>query len=269
MDIKYGFDEFGFVVLKNVFDEKFLEKRRAFLKDIIEYTEKNYTDPFETYYLPHRTDQGVLYDLVQRYPLFNEMVRNDEILNALSLVLGEDIFMYENSLVYKPAGKKNGVPWHQDFISRPTEPRKYIAWCAIDSVTKQTGALKVVPGSHKMGFLPWFRVKGEAHHDRLDISSIDVSKAFHVELEPGDVLIFNQLVVHSSDEMNTDDLRLVFRASYQNFEEIFTPRATPLVMKGGSASSLERLFNKPRGSEKKKNYIVRVFNKIGRRLASF
>jgi phytanoyl-CoA hydroxylase len=267
MNIEYGFEEYGFVVIRNVFDSDFLAERRIFLQNIIKYAEHNFEDPFEKYYLSHRADQGVLYDLVQRYPLFNEMVREDKILEALSTQLGDDIFMYENSVVYKPAGKKNGVPWHQDFISRPKEPRKYIAWCAIDPVTKLTGALKVIPGSHKMGFLPWYTVEGETHHDRLDISTLDTSSAFHVELKPGDVLIFNQLVVHSSDEMNTNDLRLVFRASFQNFEDIYTPRATPLVVRGGGAESLERLFNKPRIKNKEKGSFVKLINKIGRRLA--
>jgi len=38
----------------------------------------------------------------------------------------------------------------------------------VDEVTADGGALKVIPDSHKGGFLPWHRVRGEAHHDRID-----------------------------------------------------------------------------------------------------
>ncbi len=268
MKQEYDFDRDGFVVLRKVFDEDYLSERRTFLKSLIKYAENDYYDEFERYYLRHRADQGVLYDLFQRHPEFNEMARNSRILDSISEVLGENIFLYENSLVYKPKGKRNGVPWHQDFVSRPNEPRKLIAWCAIDRVSKDTGALKVIPGSHRFGFLPWYRVKGETHHDRINLEGVDVTKAIHIELDPGDVLIFNQLLVHSSDEMNKDELRLVYRASYQSFEEIFTPRGAPIVVRGGDAYSLMKRFNKMRSSNRKPA-LIRAINRVGRILSDF
>ncbi|MEY3234305.1 MAG: hypothetical protein RL230_1576, partial [Pseudomonadota bacterium] len=33
---------------------------------------------------------------------------------------------------------------------------KFIAWMALDDVKIENGAMKVIPGSHKLGFLPWF-----------------------------------------------------------------------------------------------------------------
>jgi phytanoyl-CoA hydroxylase len=196
------------------------------------------------------------------------MVRNGRILDALEQVLGPDIFLYENSVVYKPRGRKNGVPYHQDFISRPNEPLKCVAWMAIDRVTKESGALKVLPGSHKAGFLDWHRVPGETHHDRIDASKLDLSSEIHVELEPGDVLIFNQLVVHGSDEMHTDSLRLVYRASYQGFGDIFVPRGAPLVMRGGDPASLARRWPNAQQKDKRKSLVIRAINRMGRRLAS-
>ncbi|WP_257254446.1 MULTISPECIES: phytanoyl-CoA dioxygenase family protein [unclassified Endozoicomonas] len=266
--MEFGFEKYGFVVIRNVFTEEFLSERRFFLESIISYAEKNYADPFEKYYLKHRADQGVLYDLVQRYPLFNDMVRNEKILDALTTALGDNIFMYENSLVYKPKGKKNGVPWHQDFVSRPEEPIKYIAWCAIDPVKKSTGALKVFPGSHNLGFLPWYRVEGETHHDRIDLSQLELDEVMYVELDPGDVLVFNQLLVHGSDEMSTSDKRLVFRASFQNFDEIYTPRGTPIVVKGACGESLERIFDSPRVADQR-SLLVKGVNKLGRFLSTW
>jgi phytanoyl-CoA hydroxylase len=211
----------------------------------------------------------VLYDLFQRHPEFDHFVRNETILNALSEVLGPNIIMYENSMVYKPKGKKNGVPFHQDFISRPNEPRKFIAWMAIDEVTENSGALKVIPGSHKGGFRPWYHVKGETHHDRMDTSDVELDKVMHVELAPGDVLIFNQLVVHGSDEMSTDSNRFVYRASYQGFGQIYTPRGTPIVVKGATPSDLNNVFSQQRTSPIQKPILKRVINRIGKKLVDF
>lgn len=267
-DISYDFDRDGFVVLRNVFDAATLERMRNTLVDIVKYAERGLEDPFLKYYLRHRADQGVLYDLFQRHPEFHELARNPRVLDALEQALGPDIFLYENSVVYKPKGRQNGVPYHQDFISRPDEPIKYIAWTAIDRVTKESGALKVLPGSHKGGFRKWYRVHGETHHDRIDTSTLDLSNEMHVELEPGDVLIFNQLVVHGSDEMHTDSLRLVYRASYQGFDEVFVPRGAPVVMRGGKPASLARRWPGPHREPQRKPLIVRALNRIGRKLAS-
>ncbi|HZR35833.1 MAG TPA: phytanoyl-CoA dioxygenase family protein [Nevskia sp.] len=264
---EFDFEKDGFIVLRGVFSEQVLAPMRVLLADLIAYADHNYDDPFDRYYLRHRADQGVLYDLYQRHPEFTEMAKNPLILDALEVVLGRDILLYENSLVYKPKGKKNGVPFHQDFISRSDEPLKFIAWMAIDRVTKTGGALKVIPGSHRNGFLPWFRVKGETHHDRVDASGLDLSKVHHVELEPGDVLIFNQLVVHGSDEAHTESMRLVYRVSYQSFDEIFVPRGAPIVVRGGGADSLSRRFNKPFVPQRK-SLLRRALNRLGRSLAS-
>lgn len=265
---EFSFVEDGFVILRNVFDQPTLSRMRDLLVDIVGYAEKGLEDPFTRYYLPHRADQGVLYDLVQRHPEFDEMVRNSRVLDALEEAVGADILLYENSVVYKPKGRRNGVPYHQDFISRPDEPLKFIAWMAIDRVTKDSGALKVIPGSHKQGFLPWHRVKGEAHHDRINLEALDLTGEMHLELEPGDVLIFNQLVVHGSDEMNTDSLRLVYRASYQSFAEIFVPRGAPICVRGGRPASIAQRWPQPAQEPPRRNIVLRGLRFVGRKLAA-
>jgi phytanoyl-CoA hydroxylase len=268
MAYEFDFERDGFIVLRNVFGPATLENIRSSLIEIVRHAERGLEDPFLPWYLRHRPDQGVLYDLFQRHPEFQDLARHPRILDALETVLGPDIFLYENSVVYKPKGRQNGVPYHQDFISRPNEPVKFVAWMAIDPVTREAGALKVLPGSHRGGFRPWYRVKGETHHDRVDAATLDLSGQMHIELEPGDVLVFNQLVVHGSDEMHTDSLRLVYRASYQGFEEIFVPRGAPVVLRGGRPDSLARRWPQPQPQPGCKPFAIRALNFLGRKLAA-
>lgn len=257
----------GFAVLKGVFAEDQLAPVRALLQRVIHHADLGLEDPFERYYLRHRPDQGVLYDLYQRHPELRFMAAAPRILEALEAVYGRDLFMYENSVVYKPRGRPNGVPFHQDFISRPDEPIKHVAWMAIDQVTRDSGALKVIPGSHRQGFLPWIRVRGETHHDRIRESDVPRGAIVHVELEPGDVLIFNQLLVHGSDEMHTDSLRLVYRVSYQGIEEIFVPRGAPIMLRGGAPESLAERYPAPY-RQRVKPLWRRGLNRLGRMLSS-
>jgi len=91
----------------------------------------------------------------------------------------------------------------------------------------------------------------------------------HVELDPGDVLIFNQLLVHGSDEMHTNSLRLVYRVSYQSFDKIYVPRGTPLVVHGGEPASLTRRFPHTRSSIPAKPLWRRALNSLGNILSQF
>ncbi|HIP27047.1 MAG TPA: phytanoyl-CoA dioxygenase family protein [Campylobacterales bacterium] len=271
-EYKKQFKENGFVILKNVFSEKKLKEIRSLQEEIIDYTDKNLEDPFLPWSMPHRNDQGVLYDLYQRHPEFQEMAKNERILDCLEVVLGKDIYLYDNSLIYKPKGKKNAVAWHQDFISRPSEPLKIIVWMALDNVSKENGTVQVIPASHKQGHLPWHRVEGETHHDRVNMEYVnkDRDKIIYAELEAGDVLLFNMLILHGSDEVHTDVDRRVYRCSYQSMEKkVFTPRQSPIVMRGGRPDFLAKEYSNCSVKFQKKPFTIRVLNKIGRILTSY
>lgn len=258
----------GYTILPNIFHIDKLKILKQLTDRISKYADMSLYDPFSKYYLEHRSDQGALYDLYQRHPEFQEIAKCPEILDALELVLGKNIILYENSLVYKPKDKENAVPWHQDFISRPNEPEKYIAWVALDDVTKSNGALYVIPNSHKFGYLPWHRVKGETHHDRIDLSHIDENSATYIELNAGDVLIFNAKLVHSSKKTSTSTPRRAYRIAYQNIDSIETPRATPIVLRGGSPEDLANLYPEKK-QDIKKPFLGRMANKLGRFLCRF
>lgn len=270
----YNFEDHGFVILKKVFDQDTLVKMRGLTERIIADGEQGLEDPFSNYYMRHRTDQGALYDLFQRHPEFQEMARNKVILDEIAKIVGDDIFLYENSLVYKPKGKNNEVPWHQDFINRPTEPIKFIAWIALDDVLIDNGAMKLIPGSHKNGFLPWFTIPGETHHTRLKLDGIPLDDFIYAELDAGDVLIFNQLLLHSSDRITSEKARRAYRISYQGFEQIFTPRSVPIVLRGGTPENVRKRYSKPfekpqpaaQANGHKKNIVLRILNRIGGKL---
>lgn len=223
----------GYVILNQVFNQEELKPVRELTDDIISSFETDTPDIFNKYYMRHRVDQGALYDLYYRHPEFQDITKKDKIINTLKSIVGRDIILYENSLVYKPKGKHNEVPWHQDFMNRVDEPTKYIIWVALDDVTVENGALKFLPGTHKKGFLDWYKVKGETHHTRLKMDGVDTSNFEYGIMKAGDVLIFHHLVIHGSDRVDSAHDRRAYRFAVQSFDHIFTPRATPIVLAGG------------------------------------
>jgi phytanoyl-CoA hydroxylase len=264
-NIKETFDNQGFVVLENLIEDNLINDAVAVFNDIEDYFSKNSYDPFNDFLMEHRTDQGALYDLYFRHPEYQKLTNHPKLIEGLKSIMGPDIFLYESALVYKPKDKKNEVPWHQDFMNRTDEPEKFIVWIALDDVTVDNGALKFIPGSHKNGFLPYHRVKGETHHTRLNLDGIDLENYKYGEMKKGDALIFHHLLLHSSDRISSDKPRRAYRFSLQGFEQIFSPRCVPVVLSGGGMATYAKATKKSTDKPSWKKMI----NKFGEKLASY
>ncbi len=265
-ELKNKFDHQGFVVIKNMIEEPLLQDAIEVFNEVERYFEKSSYDPFDDFLMEHRTDQGAMYDLYFRHPEYQKITTHPNLIENLKAIMGPDILLYESALVYKPKGKKNEVPWHQDFMNRTDEPEKFIIWVALDDVTISNGALKFIPGSHKNGFLPWHRVKGETHHTRLNLDGIDLDNFEYGEMKKGDILIFHHLLLHSSDRISSEKPRRAYRFSVQNFEQVFSPRCVPVVLSGGNPSSTYK--NATKKSTDKPKW-KKAINKIGKKLAAY
>lgn len=270
--LKKQFEDEGYIILKGAISEQEMAPLRSLTDKIVSVAEDNPDDLFCNYYMGHRADQGALYDLFQRFPPFARLTRNQTLINAIRAVYSDNFYMYENCLVYKPKGKANAIPWHQDFISRTTEPIKVIAWMALDDVDEENGCMYAVPQSHKLGFLPYRYVPGETAHDQLDLSKVDMDedKIVPLKMKAGDILLFNQLVLHMSKEIHSDRPRRAYRVSYQDFKQSYTPRGTPIVMHLEDMSLLEKPYEIPESEKPKpviqRNLLQRGLHKIGRKL---
>jgi len=261
-----GLNSEGYIIIRNVFHEDFLLKVRNTCDNIFhqELSEEN-KRIMSKYFLRDRKDQGVMYDVFFRYPIFTPIVTNSLILDYLEKILGPSFFLYENSLLRKSPNTQNEVPWHQDFINRPDEPKKYIVWVAIDDVTIENGALKVLPKSHKNGFLNYHQVVGETHHTRLNLDQVDLENFEYVTLKAGDVLIFDQLLIHSSDRTDGIEPRRAFRFACQGFDMLYTPRCIPYVLRGGEPNQLP-VSIKDKAAPPETLEKASLFKKIKRRL---
>jgi len=88
---------------------------------------------------PHKVD-----------PVFNQLIRNNEITDILSLLLGPNIRMQDSKLNLKSSGGSSAVEWHQDWAFYPHTNDDILAvGIMIDDMTSHNGPVMFVPGSHK------------------------------------------------------------------------------------------------------------------------
>jgi phytanoyl-CoA hydroxylase len=240
--IRQTFESDGFVIFPGVLSADELQALQQAGDEMIDIAERNPRDIFCNYYLAHRVDHGALYDLYQRHPVFRQITETEKILQAIQSVYADEFYLFENSLVYKPEGTQNEVPWHQDYMYMTNDPDKVIAWLAMDDITEENGCMYAIPGSHKSGTLDYRHVPGEAYSKRTDLRLVDESRACPLLMNAGDLLVFHQFVLHSSKRVSGTLKRRAYRFAVKTISNSYTPRATPIVLKAGPHGALLRPY---------------------------
>ena len=130
---------------------------------------------------------------------------DDRLREAVEDLVGTD-FLWAGSEGNFTANNAHG--WHND---RPAETESELAFTRLkiniylDSVTQETGALRVLPGSHRPSFHLGLAPLEAIHHEKGDQDPLATPygvsgpemPSFPFESEPGDVVFFNQSLFHA------------------------------------------------------------------------
>lgn len=97
------------------------------------------------------------------------------------------------------------VPWHQDYgATDPADESVALitAWVPITQASPHHGGLQVIPGSHRLGWLPHRRSERgpEVCADGLATRMIQHPdlQSLSIDARPGDVVLFDQFTLHKS-----------------------------------------------------------------------
>lgn len=138
-----------------------------------------------------------------------ELLGGPEVLGIAESLAGPDLVPTYESMVFKDEGDGAAIEWHQDAV-HPRTHRIFNIDVYLDQSRAGEGALRVAPGSHKAP---------------VDVCQLteeygwDAPGVIHVELDPGDVLVHDVMVVHGSEAVTGNRLRRTiyyeFRAAQQ------------------------------------------------------
>ena len=127
-----------------------------------------------------------LYGITESSPLLTEMVADDRIYSTVETLLGEGfLWLCSEGQLYV-----DDTQWHPDgtrFDFRPMKVSLYL-----DSLTAETGCLRLIPGSHR---LPLHEALKPVTKFALPGSEIP---CFPFESQPGDVCFMDMNVWHAS-----------------------------------------------------------------------
>jgi ectoine hydroxylase-related dioxygenase (phytanoyl-CoA dioxygenase family) len=220
------FDENGYLILRNWMTGELLERLQkagtAWMEKGQALYEQKQIDPSfmpadfgEDYVYAKRENGDVffrvnyLHNKAQAASL--ELLGSPQVLGVAESLCGQNFVPTYESMVFKQKGDGEQIPWHQDAV----HPRKYRIFnfdLYLDPSKIGGGALRVVPKSQKQ------------IHDVCDIRDNygwDVPGVIHVEMEAGDVLLHDVMVLHGSEQVMGKALRRTIYYEFRAAEEIF------------------------------------------------
>ena len=134
-------------------------------------------------------------------PVFEPFARDHRLLTVMGDLLGPDIDCFLSQFIFKNPGAI-GQPWHQDSLYFPFEPDHQVGvWLAVTDATPDNGPLSVLPGSHRERLhehIPDQRP--DANLGYTEIVDMDFSTAEQVLMTAGDLLVFDDHLMHRSTD---------------------------------------------------------------------
>ncbi len=143
-------------------------------------------------------------------PASLELLGSPMVLGPAESLCGRNFLPTYESMVFKMPGDGEAIPWHQDAVF-PKRYRVFNYDLYLDPSKSDAGALHVIPGTHR---------------EKQDICRIADAHGWNppgmitVEMEPGDVLLHDDMVVHGSPRVIGGALRRTIYFEFRPIEQV-------------------------------------------------
>lgn len=165
-----------------------------------------------------------------RKPLFEDISRR---------VYGDDtpIALYRAMFMNKPANKGTFLPWHQDRWTTLDKDPEITVWTAMDPATVENGCVQVIPGSHRHGLINPTHPSGFLS-EAQSAAICTEDRIVYVELEPGEVVLLHNYLLHASDVNRSSQSRRAFSVCYMDANTLHKgePHDWPLAFETAAAN---------------------------------
>ena len=207
--IKADYELNGVTVIRNIIDEKWINNMQTAIDSIlqspglasIEYTPKENTGRYYgDFFLWRRNKSFRNFAFQSDLPELASKILDSKYIN----------FFYDQLLVKEPKTKEP-TPWHHDLPYWPIRGNHIISfWVGFDKVTKNTGAVEYIKGSHKWNkfFAPASfgeDTRFENNYKKMGLepmpdinANLEDYELLSWDLNPGDIIIHHPLVIHGS-----------------------------------------------------------------------
>ncbi len=148
-----------------------------------------------------------------------DLVAEPRILDAVESILGPNILVWGSSLFIKEPRDPGFIAWHQDAYYWGLEPDDVVsAWIALAPSTRKNGAMRVIPGSHRLPPLPHRASPTGSHnmlftHEEL-ATEVDENAAVDLLLDVGEMSLHHVKILHGSPPNKSPERRYGYAVRY-------------------------------------------------------
>jgi non-haem Fe2+, alpha-ketoglutarate-dependent halogenase len=147
----------------------------------------------------------------------NDLIRHPCILDAVEDLLGPNLLCWSSSFFIKEARDPAFVSWHQDSTYWGlSEPEVVTAWVAFSDSSVESGAMRMVPGTHteQVAHRDTFAPDNLLSRGQEIAVEVDEARAVDVVLRPGEMSLHHVRMFHGSPPNRSADRRIGYAIRY-------------------------------------------------------
>lgn len=168
-----------------------------------------------------------------QHPLFREVC-------ARTYGMHVPVGVFRSMFMNKPAGKGTKLPWHQDRWTALDRDPLITIYTALDPATRENGCVQIIPKTHKYGILNTQHNSGFLT-DELAEEWCPEDQAVDVTLEPGEVILLHNWLLHGSDKNHSQQSRRALSVCYLDARTVDRNETDFPVVFGEGALEVEKL----------------------------
>ena len=147
-----------------------------------------------------------------------DICMNPKLHDEVEGILAPSFYIWASSFFIKEPHTKETVGWHQDANYWPMRPFNTVTvWMAFTDVDEENGAMRIMPGSHRMGLLQNDRsttVTDSVLTLELEDGIVDERQAISLNLKEGEISIHDDRAVLGSTANCSDRKRVGLTVCY-------------------------------------------------------
>lgn len=215
-EIVEQFQRDGYVVIRNFFQAgSVLDEIQREITEIADQVVGKGVFRFDAFdrAVVTREKQSMLYDRLHYLPSLSRL-SGSVVLGQAMVELGmkQPVLMGCCNMRYDvPDDSKHLFDWHQDTLYLLGSLNAVTVWIPFGPVDAQHGSIEVVPGSHKRGIYPFKKISDKPVLEGIPFLQRDLAIDYEITEPPvavragrGDIVVFNQMLLHRSTPNRSD-----------------------------------------------------------------
>jgi ectoine hydroxylase-related dioxygenase (phytanoyl-CoA dioxygenase family) len=145
------------------------------------------------------------------------LIRHPRILDAVEDLLGANLLCWSSSFFIKEPRDSAFVSWHQDSTYWGlSEPDVVTAWVAFSESSIESGAMRMVPGTHReqVPHRDTFAPENLLSRGQEIMVEVDEARAVDIVLHPGEMSLHHVRMFHGSPPNRSADRRIGYAIRY-------------------------------------------------------